>query len=286
MIETQTLTGNIQTNELTGTLDYNTKYIQPKLNTKNINNNGIFYASDDELDGYSSVNVSVESTGVDINGQLVSKKIQSGTVSKGDFVKFGDGFIVNDRLNSINNYRFTNGTITNFENMYDDDDTNYATLTPPSGSVTTFIVQCKSNQELGIPNNAVITSAKANFKFIGNGSYNFSARGCKYLSGVVGTNTYVFDSRAYSPNNGVVLDSITAPNYTYRIGDNANTFGVQLYTSTANYGLLVYYVTFEIIYSCDNQIKKITSNADLIYGIANESGNQGDTIQVYIPNVE
>jgi len=324
MIEAETLTGNIETNELTGTLDkyvqiiepilqekestptkqtqqitpdenYNglsqvtvnpipDEYIIPALDSKTITNNGEYYAVNDNLNGYSSVNVNVQQGGK-IIGTLVPKTIQSGSISKGDFVKRGT-FAVQDRLTQRSNYRLVNGaSISDESKLFDNDDNTYATISYSSGSPRIYI-QCKSRQELNIPSDALIKSIVCSYK-IGWDNYSGtrSAFPQKFVGGDLNTTFTAGLTKAYTSQTErtPVIDSCTFYDEVLVPTDDTNRYGFQTYSANMNNSIRLYYAKFDIVYEADNQITKVTSNGDYIVGVANENGTQGDTINIYVP---
>ena len=319
MIDAQTLTGKIEANELTGSLDkyieviepvlqekestptkqtqviqydeeYNglsqvtvnpipDEYIIPALDSKTITNNGEYFASDDNLNGYSSVKVNVPTGGgMTINGTLVSKEIQSGTISKGDFVKRGI-YNIEDRVSSSSQMGFSNNpTITNESNLYDNNDNTYASIKASGTNALALTADCKSKEQLNIPQNALIKSVSCVTKFqfrSANGTVNTFIK-------MQTTGTFFAEGQATSPST--TLTTLTKDFGTFGETWNTNSYRVRFYCSTTSSSIDIYYIKFDITYEYDGQIRKVTSDADTTIGIANENGSQGDTIEVYVPN--
>ena len=285
MIEAETLTGKIEANELTGSLDKYIEKIEPVLDSKTITENGEYFASNDDLDGYSSVNVSVQQ-GSSINGRLVSKPIQSGNIEKGDFVTNGT-FTIQDKLNQRSNYRLNSGvSISDESKLFDNDDNTYATISYNGSGFPRIYMQCKSRQELNIPSNALIKSIVCNYKISWNtNSGNRSSFPQKYIGGDLNTTFTAGATVSYASytQSEPVIDSITFYNEALVPTDDTNCYGFQTYSGTYGNSIRLYYAKFDITYEVDNQIKKVTSAGDYIVGVANENGTQGDTIEVYIP---
>lgn len=241
---------------------------------------GVTVPSSTTLDGYSTLIDSIPSGGATINGTLVSKEIQSGSVAKGDFVKRGD-YNIEDRVSSSSQMVYgTNVSATNENNIFDNNDDTYATIKASGANSLNAMVQCKSRTDLNIPATAILKSISSTFKF------RFPSSNSNVASLVkLPVNT------AYNLEGSPITQDTSLTTYTLNfqtIGDlwDTNQYRVRFYCSQVATSVYLYYVTFAIAYEYDGQIKTITSNADTIIGIANENGNQGDTIQIYIPNEE
>lgn len=229
----------------------------------------------------------IPSGGTTINGQLLNKLVQSGDVTKGDFVTMGT-FNLNDRLSTSNNYLLVSGaSISNEANMYDNNDNNYATISYSSGNPRIY-VQCKSREQLNIPTTAKLLSVTCNYKV----SWAFTASQYAQYVGVVkfrdGDKTKTTTNTAINYNNDTkpVIANQNIPSFLLNADDDTSYYGFQVYVTTTNNSIYLYYASFDITYEADNEIKKVTSEGEYIVGVANESGTQGDTIQIYIPNEE
>ena len=243
---------------------------------------GVTVPSETTLDGYSTLidSISGGGGGITINGTLVSKEIQSGTVSKGDFVKRGI-YNIEDRVSSSSQMTFSNNpTITNESNLYDNDDNTYASIKASGTNALALTADCKTKEQLNIPQSALIKSIDCTTKFqfrSTNGTVNTFVK-------MQTTGTFFAEGQATSP--GTALTTLTKSFGTFGETWDTNSYRIRIYCSTASSTVDIYYIKFGITYEYDGQIKKVTSDADTIIGIANENGSQGDTIQVYIPNEE
>lgn len=266
------------------------EYIIPSLGQKTIVNNGTYNASDEALDGYSSVSVNIEA-GVTIDGKKINTQIQDTYINKGDFVKRGD-FTINDKLSSSNNYALVaSATITNEQNMFDDNENTYADISLPAGNPRIYL-QCKSRQELNIPANALLKNVICNYKIgwssIGS-QYSRYAGPVTYTNGNISTRlTGVGETKTY-PNISTqgVVDTITFYQSAIAADGDTDNYGFQVYSgNNINNRIHIYYANFDIYYEYESKVKKITDRSQIILGIANQNGNQGDTIEVFVPNVE
>ena len=219
--------------------------------------------------------------GITINGDIVDKTIQSGTISKGDFVESGEYNII-DRLSSSNDYIYYSGTsISNANNLIDNDDDTYARITG-SATMPRIYFRCKNRNELNIPNNAKLLSINcvSKIKFYGTSNDNYFGA-IKYRNDI-GSRT-VGTSQVYQAG----LQTITYEELSQFLvnSDDTNMYGFQCY-SGQNQKIDIYYVRFDITYLHDGEIKKATSTDNGLLGVANEDGSQGDTIEVYVPSTE
>lgn len=191
MIEAQTLTGNIEANELTGTLDkvieiiepnlqekeitptkqtqvvqpdeeYNglsqvtvnpipNEYIIPALDSKSITANGQYYASDDNLDGYSLLNVNVPSGGATIHGTLQNKIIQSGNILKGDFVKSGSTIIDTNITSNLRYYITSAESIDYINNVYTTNENTFMRVNLSTGSAVSINIGLPTREQMQLP---------------------------------------------------------------------------------------------------------------------------------------
>lgn len=243
---------------------------------------GVTVPSSTTLDGYSTLIDSIPSGGgTTINGDLVNKTIQSGSISKGDFVESGL-YNTTDRLSNANDYIYYSGTnMNNANNLIDNDDNTYARITG-TATMPRIYFRCKSRNELNIPNNAKLLSINcvSKIQFYGTSNDNYFGT-IKYRTDIGSRTTGT--TQVYQSG----LQTITYEELSQFLvnSDDTNMYGFQCY-SGQNQKIDIYYVKFDITYLHDGEIKKATSTDNWLLGVANEDGLQGDTIEVYIPSTE
>lgn len=257
----------------------------------NITQNG----TDIDVSSYALADVSVPSSGITINGTLENKTIASGSVNKGDFVAKAK-INVEHRISSLNNVSYTYGnTITDINNLIDNNDNTYCTGKGTSTIYPRFYFRCPDYSALNIPSNAELINLSATVKYDFD---NYVATYSKLISGdytrFVPYNE-VNSSYSTSTRTPIVIDDYTSGDVypkvkTVNLSDyyviktqNIHEYGINL-MNQKNYKIYVYYVKFIVTYKINNKVYTITTDGEEIAGIANENGTAGDTIQVYVPN--
>jgi len=273
-----------------------TTNVQPDLESKSVTiteNTTTTITPTSGKDGLSSVSVTtnVSGGGGIITGDIVSKEIANGSISSGDFVT-GNVLTIEDRLNNSLNYSLpynVNGV--NMNNLLDNDDNTYATITGSTVNSRIYM-NCKTYSQLNIPSNAKIISFKIKYKVdfadknagvlkIVNPLYYYGGfpNGDRDMFGY--KNDRYTDITTDYPKTG----EIELADFIKIIPSMIENLGFQIYTAV-NKSIYLYYAKFEITYIDDSKIKKIEASEEDILGIANENGTAGDTIQVYVPEYE
>ncbi len=270
------------------------EYIIPSLGQKTIVNNGTYNASDEALDGYSSVSVNVDA--FQVNGKIENKVIQSGSVAKGDIVAKGIAEKT-DRLSDTTDYELYNSTSSLVwpDRLLDNDDNTFGRVTN-STSTPGIYIRCKNRQALGIPTYAKILSFTTKYKIAwvhtaqgstGSGMnvvYGRLVNGEWDNKKTVGGYNKTYPTTA---SQSAFVDEFEFPNLFLNQFDDTDTYQIRFYATATRYVYLdLYYVDFIITYEDDGVIKTVTSLGETICGVANQNGNQGDTIEVFVPNVE
>lgn len=220
------------------------------------------------------LNIPSGSSEIEIHGIIVNKTIIDGNISKGDFVCLKN-YLPITRCTSDYTYT-TMGTVTDIDDLFDNDNDTYATIKNSDGQAR-IEISLKSASDLGIPANRKITKIRLHSKF------NKVSGGTTILAII--TNTDVLcQNNSIGKNSLCYLEAGSIDNINLNSNDLQNCSFV-LYSvgqSSSPAELKIYYIDYEIYYEDNGEIKKASSN-DMVYGIANGDGTSGDTIPVYIP---
>lgn len=270
------------------------EYIIPALDSKSITANGTYNAAVDLLDGYSSVSVNVDA--FQVNGKIENKVIQSGNVAKGDIVVKGIAEKT-DRLSDTADYELYNSTssLSWADRLLDNNDNTFGRVSN-STSTAGIYIRCKNRQALGIPTYSKILSITTKYKI----AWSYTAQGStgsgmnvaygKLENGEwsnkknVGGYTKTYPT---TTSQSAFVEELEFPNLFLNPFDDTDTYQIRFSATATRYVWLdLYYVDFIITYEDEGVIKTVTNLGETICGIANQNGNQGDTIQVFVPNVE
>ena len=204
---------------------------------------GVSVPSSTTLDGYSTLIDSIPSGGgATINGQLVSKTIQSGSVTKGDFVKRGN-YNIEDKVSSSAQMSFgTNASVSSENNLYDNDDNTYANVKANASSTLNVSASCKSREQLNIPATAILKGISYTTKF----------RFANQNGNIGNLIKLPSNSATYLEAPAVTQDTninVYTSNYT-ALSDlwDTNQYRVRFFNAQAGSNVNLYYIRFNITY--------------------------------------
>lgn len=224
-----------------------------------------------------------------INGVIEQKTVASGSVAKGDFVVATEQSITH-KLSESDIYYQGDAQNSSYplSHMLDDDPNSYFWATK-SGSYANVYVKTKfpSYSELGIPKDSLILGCGLEVTHRNTSNMNqdsLQAHFYKYSDFSTGSGT-VLNRTDLTKSKEMMTDNVYVP-FIFKAEDLEN-YGFTIYAYSYSNGVyLALYDAIPTITYLDNGIvKTATTTADTIVGVANSDGTEGDTIDVYIPNV-
>ena len=224
--------------------------------------------------------------GASINGILVPKTVASGSVSKGDFVCATEQVKTTRGAGEDYILSSSGSTFTDKANILDNDESTYMVIN--GGAYTTNMynrIKFPSYEDIGIPADTVITNIKVTCRYRPLKSFtSVSLNLDKYTS--FESNSY---TRLASTNGGTSANTTYARTVSYdtlKSGDYFENMGVEIYgyATGGNMSMNVYDVKASITYLDNSQVKVATTSGDFIVGVADNNGNEGDIIDVYVSN--
>lgn len=227
--------------------------------------------------------------GAAINGRIEQKIVASGSVAKGDFVvateqtkstRLPDQSYINTTTTSYN-------SVKDMQNIYDNNPDTYGYVNKSSGYGYIY-TKFPSYSELGLPKDALIVSC----------GYDV-IQTCRTDVPAKTLQTYFYKYTDFSTGSGTILsrdnlsitawspiqDSVTVP--ILLKAEDIENYGFAFVFSVAGSGLsfAIYDYVIKITYIDNGVVKTATTTSDTIAGVANSDGNEGDTIEVYVPGV-
>lgn len=249
-----------------------------------LENKGATIPSDKNSNNLASAIASV-SSGASINGKL-EQKVCSGSVSKGDLVCVNqpkDALITN-----ANDISTVDLTVSNKTNIIDGNLETYCTCTKNSDGGGYIYFRMPTYDNFGITADTTIT--KFGVKYIFTNSVELRIGFNATLFQNFSTTTQLINLQGFPFANYSASSSKREVGFEYSTMFKASF--LQYYggriaslnskgTSFNLYGIKTY-----IEYIDNGVVKTVTSNTDIIGGVANSDGTDGSTIDVYVPNVE
>ena len=232
---------------------------------------------------------------VSINGKIEQKIVASGSVSKGDFVVATEQNKSNYITSDLFAYNINVTNVSGLENLNDDPDT-YCSMTCSGSSTPWLYFHLPSYEKLGISSNALILNFSFAFKVKAVSEHPSKKTDFKTWTQIYTseTSTDMFanlsSSKTTELSNSVMTDinvisnmeSIYMANLLGKLGCRVMC---QSQASGYKVNLNIYTVLATITYLDNGIVKTVTTTADTIVGVANSDGAEGDTIDVYVPNV-
>lgn len=228
-----------------------------------------------------------------INGKLEQKIVASGSVSKGDFVVATEQTLIS--MSNEETETSCESTITNIENILDNDEETYGVINGVGNypATTNFFCRIPTCDKLGISEDSTILDIGVEIKHKNPATSNFTSLGLwigTFKDDVpiaIGT----FTSKLYkSLTKGYGSSLVETLNVQDIIkASNINKYGIRIYFSrdnlASNSKLELYYIKWIIKYLDKGKVKTATATSEEIVGVANSDGAEGNTIDVYVPNV-
>lgn len=252
-----------------------------------LENKGATITGERNSDNLSAVVVKVPTGGgASING-ILEPKVCSGNVSKGDLVVCTEQ--TKDVL--IDSESDIKGTYLNFSNkssIYDGNLETYCICTMHSGTTGALYFKMPTYDKFGITEDTIIT--KFGFKYVYSVTKSGITRGfniVKYKKFNAAT-PEVIGLGNTSGSVGVSATRINEHGLEYPImfkASDLQNYGGRMYLLNSGEQYNLYGIKTYIEYIDNGVVKTATSTADIVVGVSNSDGNDGDTIDVYVPNV-
>lgn len=228
-----------------------------------------------------------------INGKIEQKTIASGNVAKGDFVVATEQTLIS--MSNEETETSCESTITNIENILDNDEETYGVINGAGNypSTTNFVCRIPTCDKLGISEDSTILDIGVEIKHKNPTTKNFSSLGLwigKFKDDTpiaIGTFISLLYKSLTKEYKSLLVESLNVENNTK--ASNINKYGIRLYFNNdgvaSSTKLELYYIKWIIKYVDKGKVKTATATSDEIVGVANSDGIEGDTIDVYVPNV-
>lgn len=227
--------------------------------------------------------------GATINGKLEQKTIASGSIVKGDLV------VATEQSKKViltsDSYFISNASsIIDLENMFDESSDTYAKITSTKTSTKYFKFKLPSANTLGISENTLILGYALNvdFKEISNSTtsgYTIYGRRYSEFDVTARTTTQKYFTGTSSLNKEVGVRKTLSCKIDHMFyAKDSEEFGGDFgwYSSEMH----IYNIEVTLTYLDNGVVKTVTTTCDQLIGIANSNGVEGNTIDVYVPNVE